>query len=593
MKMYRPTLQKYFSEQLPDARALADALTFHAFEIERVENDVLDVKVTANRGHDCLCHRGIAKELSAILEVPMKEDPLRQERPKLLRTPNVTISIAEPSLCSRYIAGYVRGVEVGPSPEWLRVELEAIGQRSINNVVDATNYVMFTLGQPLHTFDAGMLSQKSGAYAIAVRKARRGEKMLALDNKEYLLADSMLVITDAHDDVPIGIAGVKGGAPASISESTTDIIIESANFDGVSVRRTAQGLKLRTDASSRFEQVLSPELAAYGMHAVAALILEVAGGQIDGFVEEYPQREVSREVSVTVERIRRVLGVELSQAEIEDALKRLDLPHAVSGDMISVTVPFERLDLNIAEDLIEEVGRIIGYDAIPATEIAMADTAPHINQNFATAEKKREELMSQGYSEVFTSVFADEGDRAVLNKVGGERPYLRKTLVDGLQEAFERNSRNKELLGLSTVSLFEIGSVWWGGEEVTMVGTADAQGIREEPLRVSSLDRYEEFPVSTTERYQPFSRYPFVSRDIALWVSAGTTSDEVLATIRSHAGELLVRSDKFDEFKKGERTSYAFRLVFQSFDKTLTDAEANERMESVYAAVKEMGWEVR
>src|SRR3989338_5477413 len=248
MKISRSWLQTFFKDPLPEAKTLADALTFHAFEIESIENDVLDVKVTPNRGHDCLSHRGIAKELSAILNVPMKGDPLRMEVSLTPTTNEVSVSIDETQLCPRYIAGLIRGAKVGPSPHWLRNFLESIGQKSINNIVDATNFVMFSLGQPLHAFDAGQLSKKE-AYAIGVRRAKVGEKLLALDEKEYVLAENMLVITDRHADAAIGIAGVKGGKPAGISETTTDIIIESANFDGVSTRKTASALKLRTDAS--------------------------------------------------------------------------------------------------------------------------------------------------------------------------------------------------------------------------------------------------------------------------------------------------------------------------------------------------------
>ncbi len=300
MKVSRNWLQTYFKDPLPDAAALADALTFHAFEIDGIEHvgftksnigdDILDVKVTANRGHDCLSHRGIAKELSAILDIPLIQDALRQPVVLDPKTDAVLVAIEDPALCNRYIAGYIKGVKVGPSPEWLRISLEAIGQRSINNIVDATNYVMFGLGQPLHAFDAGQLAIYDG-YTISVRRAVDGERLVALDEKEYALNNSMLIISDANGpgkEIPIGIAGIKGGMPAGINEVTTDIIIESANFNGASVRKTAQALKLRTDASTRFEQVISPELAAYGMHAVVELITSLAGGEVVGFVDEYP-----------------------------------------------------------------------------------------------------------------------------------------------------------------------------------------------------------------------------------------------------------------------------------------------------------------
>jgi phenylalanyl-tRNA synthetase beta chain len=211
MQISRNWLQKFFNDPLPDAAALSDALTFHVFEIDGIEkrgdDDVLDVKVTANRGHDCLCHRGIARELSAILRLPMKDDPFSLAYDISKKSEALSVSIEDPALCRRYIAGYVRGVKVGPSPEWLRNSLEAIGQRSINNIVDATNFVMFNIGQPLHAFDAKRL----GSLDIGVRAAREGETLAALDGKTYELSPGLLVI--AAGGRPAGIAGIKGGEP--------------------------------------------------------------------------------------------------------------------------------------------------------------------------------------------------------------------------------------------------------------------------------------------------------------------------------------------------------------------------------------------
>ena len=599
MKISREWLQTYFEKELPSAEELGQALTFHAFEIESVENDVLDVKVTPNRGHDCLSYHGIAKELSAILNLPLNQI-YGFTKPIILepKTDEVVVSIKESELCARYVAGYIRGVKVGPSPKWLVDRLAAMGQHSINNVVDATNYVMFGLGQPLHAFDAGKLtsSQKPAAdsrYKIEVRKAKDGEKLIALDEKEHTLKDGMLVIVDGNSDEPIGIAGVKGGMPAGITETTKDIIIESANFDGVSVRRTAHALKLRTDASQRFEQKISPELAAYGMHEAIKLIQELAGGELVGFADEYPVPQVKKSVSVSLEKINKVLGTEFSKDDVEDALTRLGMSPKWQGSTLMVDVPFERLDLNIQEDLIEEVGRIVGYDKIPAVELPAFEKQVEINANYLAAEKAREELVAKGYSEVYTSVFADKGERVVSNKVDGVRPYLRATLVDGLKDAYERNDRNKDLLGLDEVRLFEIGTVWRKGKEKVVLGTVDKDGVKEESLKATTADAYEDLPSSQTERYKQFSRYPAIVRDIALWVPKGTSANDVLSVITHHAGDLLVRSGKFDEFAKGERTSFAFRLVFQSFDRTLFDQDANIHMESIYAAVKENDWEVR
>ncbi len=603
MKISRNWLQTYFDDALPGANEIADALTFHAFEIDGVDqvsgDQVLDVKVTPNRGHDALSHRAIAKEIAAMLNLHLKRDVFREPMAleEFAGDEKVVVVIDKPELCPRYIAGYIRGVQVGPSPDWLRERLEAIGQRSINNVVDATNYVMFDLGQPLHAFDAGRLTKEGGVFSIRVRSAKAEEKMVALDNKEYAFTDSNLLITDAHTDTAIGIAGVKGGKPAEVHASTTDIIIESANFEGVSVRKTAQALKLRTDASARFEQVISPESAGYGMRAAVDLILSIAGGTMLGATDVYPAAQKVRQVAVSADKVNRVLGTSFSKEQMFDALKMLDLTYDVQGEAIAVTVPFERLDLVIPEDLIEEIGRIIGYENVIAAQLGDMENTPAVNPNFYAAERTREDLLAKGYSEVYTSVFTETGEEAVSNKIGGDKPFLRSTLLRGLEDALERNTRMKDVIGISEVRLFEIGPVWRDGKEEILVGTV---GESEEPAEmVLAIPEtpppgyYDNLPVSELERYKIFSRYPFVVRDIALWVPTGTKPEELLETIRGEAGEMLVRSELFDTYEKGERTSYAFHLIYQSFDRTLTDVEVNEIMDRVQAVLKEKGYEIR
>ena len=612
MKISREWLQKYFQAPLPDATKISDALTFHAFEIEGVEkvgdDDIIDVKITPNRGHDALSHRGIAKEISAILNIPLASDPLKGAPNLSPTTDAVSVIIEDTELCPRYIAGYIKGVNVGPSPVWLKERLEAIGQRSINNVVDATNFVMFNIGQPLHSFDAGKLTEKvqqgdallskaSPCYAIEIRKAKEGETMVALDEKTYKLGESNLVISDKNrgDTSIIGIAGVKGGKASGIDESTHDIIIESANFNGVSVRKTAKALNLATDASQRFQQVLSPELAAYGMKSAVDMILKLAGGELVGFADAYPKPVTPWQVAFTAARTSKLLGIEVTAEEIRTSLTHLgfSFKEEPKGTFV-VEPPFERLDLQIPEDLIEEVGRMIGYERIPAIELPAFEKQPEANQNFAKAETIREHLRAKGYSDVHTSVFADKGERAVLNKVDSVKPFLRSNLLDGLKDALKKNIPNKDLLGLKEIKLFEIGTVWSGGnEDMHIASIGEKEKAEEGTLADIKPEAIDALPVSTTERYQSFSRYPSITRDIALWVSSDTQSEEVKNVISQSAGNLMSRIDQFDEFKKGDKTSYAFRLVFQSFEKTLTDDEANGAMNAVYEAVKARGWEVR
>lgn len=747
MKISRRWLQTYFDTPLPSTHELVEHLTFHAFEIDGVEeiddDEVLDVKVTPNRGHDCLSHRGIAHELSAILARPLSRDPLATEPNLTPETNSIEVTIQDEQVSPRYVAAHITGVSVGPSPEWLVRALLSMGQRSVNNIVDVTNYVMFDMGQPLHAFDAGKLGVAGGQYRLCVRRAKPDEQMLALDGKTYTLSQSSLAIGDEVAGVAVGVAGVKGGMPAGITESTHDIIIESANFDGVSVRLTSRALRLRTDASQRFEQGLAPELAARGMRAVVDLIQQIAGGSLVGFVDTYPQASAWQyRVGVSLLEIERVLGVSVTEESCADAFSRLgfsyeyesvedalraaipdtlgavyknpssmraDAPGAFScsslvsylytragvwmpslsvdkyvfgmpiergdlrfGDCVFsnsgngriytetveyrpgtpvpegvdhvgiyvgdgrvlhaaraangvieedletspafaniigfrrmvpdlaekrfvVNIPFERLDLRIKEDLIEEVARMIGYDAIPSTPLPVSSITVKINGEFAAAERARQELLAAGYSEVYTSVFADRGERLIANKIDGVRPYLRMTLIDGLAEALKKNIPNKDLLFLKKVKLFEIGTVWKHGREITMLGVAEeGKTPTESPIEpVSDVTTYADVARSSITRYQPFSRYPYIVRDIAFWIPAETSEDSVLELIRAHAGALLVRAVLFDRFEKAGRVSLAYRLVFQSFERTLTEEEAEAALAPVAEALRARGYEIR
>lgn len=603
MKVSYNWLNNYVDKKLPPVAEVADALTFHAFEIDGIEeaggDSVLDVKVTANRGHDCLCHRGIAQELSAILKLPLNQqyDPFTK-KPDFSKTTDEVKVVLDTPLCRRYIAGYIKNVQVGPSPEWLKQSLEAIGQRSINNVVDATNMVMFNTGQPLHAFDAAKIGKNSkGVYEIEVRDALKLEAVTDLTGKDYILNPGNLVIGSwGKDNLPtfLGIAGVKGGLPAAIDDTTTDIVIESANFDGVSVRKTAQALKLRTDASARYEQGLSPELCAYGMQQAVDLVLHMCGGELAGFVDVYPEPQQPMFANVTVEKVNKVLGTQLTAADIADVFVRLGFAYKEEAGVFEVHVPPQRLDLIIPEDLVEEVGRIVGYDKVPATPLPAIEKAPDVNALFYAGEKMRQELVMQGYSEVFTSVFAEAGERAVANKIGGDKPYLRDSLLPGLEDALKKNIPNKDLLGLKEIKLFEIGVVWRGGKEITMLGTISEKGKAEEKeLQPLSAAQYDNLPTSPAERFAPFSKYPYIVRDIALWTPAGTNDAEVCADIKTQVGELAQSVRLFDRFEKGERVSLAYRIVFQSFERTLTEVEANAAMDNVAKALKAKGFEIR
>lgn len=615
MKVSLNWLQKYFDEPLPSAAEVADAYTFHAFEVEDMDAehpDLLDVKVLPNRAADCLSHRGLVKELAAILDRPLTHDPLRlpaqagDPAPMLdIVSPTLlSVTIEDPKKCLRYMAALVKGVKIGPSPAWLKEALETVGQRSINSIVDATNYVMLDLGQPLHAFDASNLAQKERGYTIAVRSAKPGDKITTLTGDEYELTPERLLIVDANADAAIGIAGVKGGRAAEISEATTDIIIESANFDGTSVRHTAQALHLVTDASLRFQNRPSPELAAYGMQAVLELIQKVAGGEVMGVVDEYPARPTVAPVSVTLARINGLLGSIFTREEVLDVFHRLDLPcQHDEGQTFIITPPFERTDIVIPEDLAEEVGRILGYDRIAPAELPLIAGEPD-QARYRGIERMKDQLVERGFTEVSTQSFAAKGDVYLANPLDKTRPALRTSLEANLAEALKRAKRYAPLVLRpgEHPKLFEVGTVFpASGEylELRMSERVEAWGDAArviDNLSVANLEGYgKDYEPRHYELgpYQPFSAYPFVLRDIALWVPIGTDATHTMAYIQESAGELLRRIDLFDEFVKEKRISYAFRLVFSSSERTLTDEEVNTMMANVSAALTQRDYEVR
>lgn len=636
MKVSRAWLQTYFSAPLPDAAKLAEAITFRSSEVEEViqiigGDAVLDVKVLPDKSAWMLSHRGVAKELSVILDAPLSHDPLAAAPELAPTTDAIRIDLATEK-CARYAAALVRGVTVGPSPAWLRAQLEAIGQRSINNVVDATNYVLFGLGQPIHAFDAKHLATGDG-YTVGVRAARTEETITALDGAVYELSGDDLVIVNGADE-PLGIAGVKGGMHSGISGDTTDLFIESANFDRVSVRLTSKRLRLRTDASARYENGVVPELAGYGLAEVVRLILEVAGGELAGYADVFPSSRIMAPVSVSLAKANSVLGLSLSMEDLGEVFRRFGYEHTLTDEVVTIVPPFERDDLVIPEDLIEEIGRIYGLAHIAAVTpepLALGE----VNARFFYAEEVRDALLRLGFSEVYTSSFNERDEVCLENALASDKGCLRSSLRPHIEDALTKNVLQKDLLGLDCVALFEVGTVFTasGGQRsehlalsfgvrtgpaykpksddplmeeakavlTKILGTEDfhmEDGVAEINLDEAFADlpppvAYRPYVKDADATYRPFSPYPHVSRDVALWAGEGTLPEEVENTIREAAGPLLVRLRLFDEFQKDGRTSYAFRLVFQSYEKTLTDGEAGEVMERVYGAVKERGWEVR
>ncbi|MEN9390137.1 MAG: hypothetical protein RLZZ283_237 [Candidatus Parcubacteria bacterium] len=605
MKVHRAWLQKYFDSPLPPTAEIADALTFHAFEIEETVGDMLDVKVLPDRAAYGLSHRGIAREISAILNIPLKIDPLREVLPQWSTTDKLNIE-TDPEFVLRHTGALITGITVGPSPAWLREALESVGQRSINNIVDATNYVMLNLGQPTHAFDALKSSSK-----IAIRKAKAGETVTTLSGETYELSEKMHVFANVETGEVLDVAGIKGGLNSGVTESTTSIFISVGNYDGTTIRKTAQALKLFTDASSRFQNRPSPELTAYGMRDLLALIAEVAGGTLEGVVDTYNHRPGVVTARVTQKQVDSLLGSEYSEKEVADVFTRLGFSFVKSGDEFVVTSPFERTDIVIKEDLIEEVGRILGYDRLPAVLLPVSGTVDQ--RRYHGIERIKDVLVGQGYSEISTQSFAKKGEVQLANPLDVENPYLRPSLVPNMQKAVEQGKHMMPLIlsPKAPLKLFEIGTVFSRDNEylslVISEPYAELDPVLGVPVMAGSIAEYDLSKVDLEaygDGYEPekyvlgafsqFSLYPFVLRDIAVWVPEGVEGSAVEKIIREKAGTLLKRCDLFDTFSKEGRTSYAYRLVFQSMDKTLTDVEVGEWMKSVTDTLNaQSAWQVR
>ncbi len=604
MKVSRTWLQTYFETPLPSIEELADSLTFHAFEIEDIAGDVMDVKVLPDRAAYALSHRGIASEISAILNIPLRNDPLKAAPPPFVQGAGLSVSLDGQKGCDRYIGALIKGVTVGPSPAWLVDLLASVGQRSINNIVDATNFILLGLGQPLHAFDADKLTLAAGAIGIGVEESKEQQTIQTLDKAEYTLPPGTLVIVDKNKNEPIGIAGIKGGLSSAVELTTTNLVIESAHFDGTQIRKSAQALKLFTDASLRYQNHLSSELTVYGMRDVLALIQNIAGGEVVSVVDTGSVTEAKEKIVIHASAFERVLGVPVTASDIESVFTRLNFTYQKEADSYVVTPPFERRDIRIAEDLIEEVGRILGYDTVPSSPLPPF-TGRVDQDRFNGTERMKDQLVQEGYTEVSTQTFATLGDIELLNPLDKTMPYLRTSLEGNLKQALTKALYSAPVtFGPNTSpKLFEVGTVFpKDGECVELrmsepvVAWGESAGVVDN-LSIAKLEDYgkEYVPEVVSYRtYVPYSVYPFMTRDIALWTPEGTDGEDVRSLITDMAGTLLVRIDQFDSFTKENRTSYAYRLVFESPDRTLSDEEINPIMEQITRMLNaKEGYEVR
>lgn len=464
MKASYNWLKEFVDFDMPPLE-LGHMLTVAGFEVEAVEeidgDTVFDIGVTPNRP-DCLSIRGIAREISAVLEMPLKDVSAEIEKAE---GEGPVVEIEDPVLCPRYSSRIITGVKPGPSPEWLSKRLESCGIRPTSNIVDVTNYILLELGQPMHAFDLDKLAGKK----IAVKKAGSIDKFTTLDDEERKLSKDMLLIWD--NEKPVAIAGVMGGGNTEVSGSTANILLESAYFNPSSVRRTSKALNLSTESSYRFERGVDREAVTLAMDRAAQLIMKTAGGQVTSITDEYPSQFESRNISVTFSRINEIIGVDIEKKFIEKTLNDLGMKIVVKGDVVNIVPPSYRADIERDIDIIEEVARIYGYDNIPSTMpvMQMNPVSEHRSQELV---RKMKNLMTRsGYSEVINYSFLNpdvldrlnltDTDRRmdliyVRNPLRKEDSAMRTTLIPAILNNVNTNLNRGERM----LRFFEISNVF-------------------------------------------------------------------------------------------------------------------------------------
>lgn len=449
------------------------------------KDSMIELDILANRGHDALSHKAIAREVAAI-----EGRRLEKNTPELEvgESKDLAVTVDPESGCYRYIGVVLHNVKIGPSPKWMRDRLETCGVQSINNVVDITNYVMLEWGQPLHAFNLGEVKSKlpisntqfpseipaqmlridaggrNTKYEIRVRKAKKGEKLILLDDAEIELSEDDIVITDGEK--PIALAGVMGGKDSGVRDKTTSIILESASFDATTIRKTRQRHKLNTESSYRFERDIDPNRAEIAAARAVELLKKYAGAVAEGAVDVYKFKIKPWEVKFRTDRVRSLLGHDISDHDAADILERLGFGVSHEEGEMVVTVPTHRRDIHTTEDIIEEVGRLHGYGAIEPQAPLAAIMAAAKNPALMAERRLAEKLLSLGYDEMLTYSFYSEKlagsfglpreqHLTLANPMNPDQALVRMNILPNVLEKVSENLRRE-----SSLRIFEIGKVY-------------------------------------------------------------------------------------------------------------------------------------
>lgn len=600
---------------LPDEYEIGQKLSHYAGK-----ESVFDFEITPNRG-DCLSHIGVAREVAAILGKKIK-NTIKNIEPT--ESGEIKITLESPDLCNQYFACLIKGIKIQESPKWLKDRLELIGAKSINNIVDITNYILFDLGQPLHAFDTSKIAENN----IIVRKSSQYEKIQTLDGVARDLPEDTLVIAD--NEKAIAVAGIMGGANSEVDEKTTSIILESAEFDRKSVRKSAKALKLTSEASYRFERGVDTLGVEPAFMKAISLITEMAGGEIACITRAGNPCE-SQKIKIEYDRINNLLGAKLPKEKINQILEGLGF--VISDEYC--TIPSWRNDIGITEDLVDEVGRISGYGLLEISPLEKSTQPP--KSLYYKKEYLKDILLSCGFSEVMNYAFLSGEDAkiahlseksllAVANPLQPENKYLRNSIIPALLKniaknpsfdpilfyeighVFEENSE-KTVLSLAASgkdsqrsllnALAEIENICEKKIEVREISTDELNRfkIRKPAVFVAEIDlepllsKIEAAEFRTAEEsihYRPISKYPSISRDLAFIVNNKTDGAQIADAIYA-ISEKIHRVEQFDEYASDKfgvnMKNLAFHIYLSDMEKTMVDSEANQVIESVVESV--------
>lgn len=625
---------KQLVPDIPPIAELAEKITMHLFEVESSAGDVLDIKILPNRYSDAACYFGLAREIAAICNVPYKKPKTKKIRSLVKKA--VPADNSMPHLCRRIATAYVENVRIASSPDWLKNALEVSGIRSINNLVDITNYVMLETGQPLHVFDY----EKIQGGGIIVRQAHDGEIVETLDGKKIALNPSALVLADAKN--ALDIAGIKGGTRAAITDTTKTIAVTAANFDGALIYKTAKRIGIVTDASIRFSHNLHPALVDCGLCRALELIQELCKGNRGAIIDVYPKRIQPFAIACDVKKYNALTGCALTDTEFFGYLKKLGF--RIAGK--KATPPTERTDIEGFHDLVEEVARLYGWERIAPAAPRVTLTPPVPSAIGACKDRARRLAANAGYTEIYTHSFNAAGDIPLENPPTEAQSFLRASLLPGLQKAAEQNLRFTH-----TVKLFEIGSVFfkktnYEPEEEIRIGfiIRSKKNIPREHARVVrgsveyllhhlGIEKYQlteqgkhalmitidnetvgtiayehneqtqqvmaEINLTklaphqnTVPKYQPIAPYPSITRDLSLVIHKHIRIGKIIECIEKTAPPDVLQELDFinsyeDKNRGAHKHSLTFRMVFRNADRTLEDREADHEIQVIIAALKE------